>query len=236
MQEKAGNIKLIIILQYRYNSGMYCEVENCTKLKTTTSNYFICLYIGAAKMGTCMVLSTWGQYSIEEVAQASPTSLKWFQLYIFTDRELSRNLVQRAEKAGYKALVVTVDHAVFGKCLARNNFKIPFSMFWNNFKSTSVESMLNKSEPFIDTKVVFPLFESGLTWEDIDWLRGITKLPIILKGILTAEDAEEALKHDIQGIIVSNHGGRQLDGALATVSWTVVYISCDVSVNFPPPH
>ena len=205
-------------------------------LKKLHYNYH--LPVGAARMGTCMVLSTWSQYSIEEVAQASPTSLKWFQLYIFTDRELSRNMVQRAEKAGYKALVVTVDHAAFGKCHARKDFhyKVPFSMFWSNFKNTSVESMLNESEPFIDTKVLFPLFESGLTWEDIDWLRGITELPIILKGILTAEDAEEALKHDIQGIIVSNHGGRQLDGALATVSWTVVYISCDVSVNFPPPH
>ena len=173
----------------------------------------------AARMGTCMTLSSWSTTSIEDVAQASGHGLRWFQLYIYKDKQINRDLVLRAERAGYKALVVTVDTPVLGKRLSdcRDTFNLPPHLSLANFSGTSVASSLVPGEGSGLHKYTMALIDHTLTWESIDWLREVTKLPILLKGILTAEDAEEVLKHNIQGIIVSNHGGRQLDGVPATV-------------------
>ena len=156
-------------------------------------------------MGTCMVLSTWSTVSIEDVAEASGSGLRWFQLYVYRDRRLTRELVLRAERAGYKALVVTVDSpTTVRRSKARTHFNLPKHLSLANFSNFQTIEQY-RSEPVVN-------------WKTIDWLRGVTKLPMILKGILTAEDTEEALKHDIQGIVVSNHGARQLDGVPASVS------------------
>ena len=165
-----------------------------------------------------MMLSSGSTNSIEDVAQASGGGLRWFQLYVVQDRDVTRSFVSRAERAGYKALVVTVDRQISGRRIAsaRNRFEVPPHLSLANFSDTKYRSAdTDKGSGVYQTTT--GLFDPSLTWEDIDWLRGITKLPILLKGILTAEDAEEALRHDIQGIMVSNHGGRQLDGVLATV-------------------
>ena len=161
-----------------------------------------------------MMLSSWSTSSIEDVAQASGSGLRWFQLYVLTDRELTRSFVLRAERAGYKAVVVTVDRPVIGRRLseARHGFDLPLHLSLVNFSSADSPSDSGPYQSSVD------IIDPALTWDTIDWLRGVTKLPILLKGILTAEDAEEALRHNVQGIIVSNHGGRQLDGVLATVS------------------
>ena len=174
-----------------------------------------------------MMLSSWSTSSLEDVAQASGSGLRWFQLYVYRDQELTRNLILRAERAGYKAVVVTVDTPVLGRRLAdaRNRFDLPPRLSLANFSDTSAQSALvtgREADSGLHQYTV-ALIDPCLTWDKIDWLRGITKLPILLKGILTAEDAEEALRHNIQGIIVSNHGARQLDGVLATVSQTVYY-------------
>ena len=170
-------------------------------------------------MNTCMILSSLSTTSIEDVAQASGNGLRWFQLYIYKDKQITKDLVLRAERAGYKALVVTVDTPVLGKRLAdcRDKFNLPPYLSLANFSGTSVASSLVRGEGSGLYNYTTALFDTSLTWEAIHWLREVTKLPILLKGILTAEDTREALKHNIQGIIVSNHGGRQLDGVPATV-------------------
>lgn len=174
-------------------------------------------------MGTCMMLSSWSTTSLEEVA-SSGCGLKWFQLYVYKDRELTADLVRRAEKAGYRALVVTVDTPVVGKRLAdvRNRFSLPPHLRLAHFNTQSTQSSLTPNSVVVGEgsylgKYTNDLLDLSLTWEIIEWLRSVTSLPILLKGILTAEDAVEALRHDVQGIVVSNHGGRQLDGVLASV-------------------
>ena len=182
-----------------------------------------------------MMLSSWSTSSIEDVARASGSGLRWFQLYVLTDRELTRSFVLRAERTGYKALVVTVDRPVIGRRLAeaRQGFDLPSHLSLANFSSASSQSAVTNSGPYQSS---VDIIDSAVTWDTIDWLRGITKLPILLKGILTAEDAEEALRHNIQGIIVSNHGGRQLDGVLATVSqyYVMTAESTGCVISHPP--
>ena len=175
-------------------------------------------------MGTAMILSSWSTTNIEDVAKASNGGLKWFQLYVYRDKALTRELIYRAERGGYKALVLTVDTPVLGRRLSdtRNRFNLPSNLSLANFTDATVGSSLITTEHSSGLQqYTARLIDPGLTWETLDWLRSITQLPILLKGILTAEDALEALKHDIQGIIVSNHGGRQLDGVPATVSVVV---------------
>ena len=180
-----------------------------------------------------MILSSFSTTSMEDVAQASGDGLRWFQMFVFKDRELTRNLVLRAEKAGYKALVITVDQPTLGRKLGclRNRFNIPHGVCLGNFsgESDAVAAMKSHSQSGLNSPPIVALLDPSLTWAAIDWLRGVTKLPIVLKGILTAEDAEEAVRHNVQGIIVSNHGGRQLDGVPATVSWIVVHSKNDIN-------
>ena len=159
-----------------------------------------------------MMLSSGSTRSIEHVAQASGMGLRWFQLYVLRDRKVTKNFVKRAERAGYKAFVVTVDRQITGRRIAvmRSKFDLPPHLSMAIFSKSR-----RPSEKQYESNT--GLFDTSLTWEAIDWLRGVTKLPIVLKGILTAEDARDALIHNIQGIVVSNHGGRQLDGVPATV-------------------
>ncbi|XP_022089054.1 hydroxyacid oxidase 1-like [Acanthaster planci] len=169
----------------------------------------------ATAMGTIMILSTYATSSIEEVAMAAPGAHLWFQLYILTDRKRTEQLVQRAESAGYKALVVTVDYPYAAKKLSEErrggfNPKVSFPNFegasFNSQRSTGYLASYNSSE-----------ISPSVTWADIQWLRSLTKLPVIVKGILTGEGALEAVANGVDGIIVSNHGGRQLDGVPATI-------------------
>ena len=154
-----------------------------------------------------MVLGSFSTTSIEEAAEASGCGLRWLQLNIFKDRDLTRSLVARAERAGYKAIVVTVDQPVIGQTLYQCNIPPPDLSFPN----------LGLRGP-VDKRHVQEMLDPSLTWGDVDWVRGLTRLPVVVKGILRAEDAVEAVRHGVEGIIVSNHGGRQLDGALASVS------------------
>ena len=141
---------------------------------------------------------------------------------MYRDKELTRSLIKRAETSGYKALVITVDTPVLGKRIAdvRNRFTLPSHLSLANFISFYEASSLatDKHESGLH-RYTQSLIDPSLSWETIDWVRGITKLPILLKGILTRDDAYEALQHGVQGIVVSNHGARQLDGVPATVSY-----------------
>ena len=174
-------------------------------------------------MNTCMILSTWSTTSIEEVAQANGSGLRWFQLYVFKDKQINMDLIQRVEKAGYKALVITVDSPRVGKRLVdeRNKFYLPSYLKLANleFNISSLQNSLEvqqHSESGLH-RYTQSLIDPKLTWDTITWVKCFTKLPVIVKGILTGEDAKLAVQHGVDGIIVSNHGGRQLDGVLATV-------------------
>ena len=150
----------------------------------------------------------WCNTSLEAVAEANGSGLRWLQISIFRNKELVKSLIQRAEKAGYHAIVVTVDQPVVG-LRTYGTFIPPTNISFPNLGEVPSPLMVEDVENLLDPST---------TWDDIDWIKSLTKLPVVLKGILTAEDAAEAVRHGAQGIIVSNHGGRQLDGVLATVS------------------
>jgi 4-hydroxymandelate oxidase len=173
--------------------------------------------------GTAMVLSTLSTTAMEEVASASDGP-KWFQLYVYKDREITRQLVQRAEAAGYKALCLTVDVPMIGNRERdlRNAFSLTNEFPLANFLGMELDlknmppGIVNESSGF--GSYIASKWDPSLTWNDFDWFRSITSLPIVVKGILTAEDAREAVAHGAEGIVVSNHGGRQLDSTLSGIA------------------
>ncbi len=173
----------------------------------------------AGDAGTVMVVSTLATRSIEEVAEAATGPL-WFQLYVYKQREISAALAQRAEAAGYRALVLTVDTPRLGvrERDERNSFGLPPHLRHANFADDSGGSAQAR-EPGASALAAHATaqFDQSLTWEAVDWLRRVTRLPVLVKGILTAEDARLAMEHGVAGIIVSNHGGRQLDTAVASI-------------------
>ncbi|KAG6936618.1 hydroxyacid oxidase 1 [Chelydra serpentina] len=168
-----------------------------------------------------MMLSSWATSTIEEVAQAAPDGLHWLQLYIYKDREVTRSLVQRAERAGYKGIFVTVDTPLLGKRFddVRNKFQLPPHLRMKNFDTNDLafSSERGYGENSGLAVYVAQAIDPSIKWEDIKWLRGLTTLPLVAKGVLRADDAREAVKHGVNGILVSNHGARQLDGVPATI-------------------
>jgi len=166
----------------------------------------------AAGFGMPQILSTLSSVAVEEVmAVGHPV---WFQLYIFRDRGWSAEIVQRAMAAGCQALVVTVDVPVQGlrENLRRINFNIPVDMPLPNLTRPGVSQDTDSLLELVDEN-----FDPGLTWQDIDWLRSLTDLPIWVKGILRADDAQRAADTGVNRIMVSNHGGRQLDTAVTPI-------------------
>jgi lactate 2-monooxygenase len=177
----------------------------------------------AASSGVPMVLSTAATHSIEQVAETGAP--RWFQLYWVNDREICGSFVRRAEAAGYGAIVVTLDTLTLGwRPRDLRRAYLPFikgegcgqyftdPVFLSKLAKPPDEDMLTAAATMLAT---FP--NLGLTWDDLDWLREQTRLPILVKGVLSAADAERALAHGVDGIVVSNHGGRQVDGAVAAL-------------------
>ncbi|XP_063958665.1 2-Hydroxyacid oxidase 1-like [Lytechinus pictus] len=171
----------------------------------------------ATAMGTGMVLSAWTTCTIEEVAEASGDGLRWFHVHIFRDRSITRKIIERAERAGYKAIFVSGDTPVLGRRLRalRSEFALPSKFRLQSFPTQlEIEDGAdNDSFPqYVDTQI-----DDAVSWDDIEWVRSISSLPIVVKGILTAADAREAVSRGVAGICVSNHGGRQLDGVPASI-------------------
>jgi isopentenyl diphosphate isomerase/L-lactate dehydrogenase-like FMN-dependent dehydrogenase len=179
----------------------------------------------SAASGVPLILSSAASHSIEEIADAMGDAPRWFQLYWVNDREIAASFVRRAEDAGYSAIVVTLDTPVLGwRERDLSNAYLPFitgegcaqffsdPVFRSRLERPPEEDMLGAAAAMLAT---FPNLD--LTWEDLDWLRGLTDLPLVVKGVLTAEDARLALEHGADGISVSNHGGRQVDGAVAAL-------------------
>ncbi|MGB8343720.1 MAG: alpha-hydroxy acid oxidase [Ktedonobacteraceae bacterium] len=171
---------------------------------------------GAGLSRTLMTASTFSNRSLEEIARAANGPL-WLQLYLYRNLHISGKVVQRAQAAGYRAIVLTADTPVLGRRERdlRNNFHLPPHLKEGNFVEELADA---EAEAQIQDQAnrYLPLPHYP-TWATVDWLHTVTSLPIILKGLLTAEDALLALEHGAAGIIVSNHGGRQLDGAIASI-------------------
>jgi lactate 2-monooxygenase len=179
----------------------------------------------AASLGVPFTLSTLASRSIEEVAQAMGEGRRWFQLYWGKDPELTASMLARAEKAKYSALVVTLDTQILGwrpRDLDRQY--LPFLLgkgLANYFSDPVFRARLEKppeSDPLAAIQLWGRLFSNNaLTWNDLAWLREQTRLPILLKGILHPDDARCAIDAGVAGVIVSNHGGRQVDGSIGAL-------------------
>ncbi|XP_058731863.1 glycolate oxidase 1-like isoform X2 [Vicia villosa] len=172
----------------------------------------------ALAAGTIMTLSSWATTSIEEVASTGP-GIRFFQLYVIKDRNVVTQQVRRAESAGFKAIALTVDTAMLGRREAdiKNRFTLPPHLELKNFHGLK----LGKLDKTDDSDLAFYVAlqnDRSLNWKDVKWLQTITSLPILLKGVLTSEDTKLAIQAGVSGIIVSNHGARQLDYVPATIT------------------
>jgi L-lactate dehydrogenase (cytochrome) len=179
----------------------------------------------AAAVGVPLIASTNSHFTLEEIAGAGGASPRWFQLYWPNDRALATSFVKRAEAAGYGAIVLTVDTFVPGwKSRDLQQAWLPFLNGMgvaNYFQDPVFRGGLEKA-PEEDQGAATGHFlgvqaNPSLTWDDLAWLRDQTALPIVVKGIQHVEDAREAVRRGIDGIVVSNHGGRQVDGAIASL-------------------
>ena len=169
-----------------------------------------------AAAGTAMVLSSLSTVDVEEVAAAATGPL-FFQLYLYRDREISRELIRRVEAAGCQAIILTVDAPTWGNRESdiRHHFSLPGNMEIRNLLpegTLSFSSEVGSGLAEFCTEHLDP----GLRWEHVEWLRGVTNLPVVLKGICRPDDAIRAVEAGVEALIVSNHGGRQLDTAPAT--------------------
>ena len=191
----------------------------------------------AAAAGTVFVTSTASSYTIEQIAKASSGPL-WFQLYLWRDRALVESLVERARAAGYQAMVLTVDVPAIGNRERdiRNQVSLPprirpahlldglrhldwvFKTFaGRNISQVNLKGIDSSQYPSM-AAYVNSLPDPKASWSDLNWLRSVWKGPLLIKGILTPEDARRSVEFGVDGIIVSNHGGRQLDGVPSTIS------------------
>jgi 4-hydroxymandelate oxidase len=163
----------------------------------------------AAAAGTIMCLSTIANSSPREVAEAAPDAPRWFQLYVLQDAARTRELVAAVAELGYSALLLTADTPYLGRRErdVRNEFRIPAELAFPNMPAPREGSLHGQ----------FAEMSPAVTWRDVEEVASLSGLPVLVKGVLTAEDALLAVEHGAAGVVVSNHGGRQLDGVPATL-------------------
>ncbi|MFB6363423.1 alpha-hydroxy-acid oxidizing protein [Paenibacillus elgii] len=179
----------------------------------------------AAKLGVPYILSNVSSVPMEQVAEAMGDSVRWFQLYPPKDHDLTKSFLKRAEASGFTAIVVTVDSTLLGwRETDLRNAYLPFLTgegMGNYFTDPVFCSKLKEAPDKNVKEAALKALEEGnntcFTWKELDFIREQTDLPLLIKGITHPDDAIMALEHGVDGIIVSNHGGRQLDGAVATL-------------------
>jgi len=173
---------------------------------------------GAGDAGTIFTLSTLSNTAVEEVVAAASGPV-FFQLYVYKDRSATEALVRRVEAAGAKALVLTVDAPLLGRRErdVRNGFALPANLGVENLLAAGYAPVPRANQESGLAAYFADLLDPSLTWNAIGWLRSITKLPLLVKGIVRADDAARAVGEGAAGIVVSNHGGRQLDASPATI-------------------
>jgi isopentenyl diphosphate isomerase/L-lactate dehydrogenase-like FMN-dependent dehydrogenase len=166
----------------------------------------------AAAAGTVMCLSSLTSTRPAEVAEAAPDGKRWMQVYLFRDRGVTRAMVEEAAEAGYEALLLTVDAPYAGRRERdiRTGFQVPAEI-----RAPVIEAAVGHRS--LTTAEVFALVDPAITWKDLEAICGEFELPILVKGLVTGEDAVLAVEHGAAGVVVSNHGGRQLDNAPATI-------------------
>jgi 4-hydroxymandelate oxidase len=172
----------------------------------------------AGAAGTVMILSTLSTTRVEDV-MAAATGPVWFQLYVYRDRAVTQALVERVEAAGCHALVLTVDAPLLGRRErdVRNRFHLPDGLVLENMLPEGLEDLPRGVEDSGLAAYFAALLEPALSWADVAWLQSITRLPLVIKGIVRPDDAQRAVDCGVTGIMVSNHGGRQLDTSPATI-------------------
>jgi len=179
----------------------------------------------AAAARVPFVLSTAASHSIEEIAETMGDAPRWFQLYWVSNRDVVASLVRRAEAAAYSAIVVTLDTLILGwRPRDLRNAYLPFrqgegiAQFTSDPAFRELLPVAPEQDPLVAAATMLAMFPNlGLGWDDLAYLRELTSLPILVKGVLTAEDAVRALTAGVDGMVVSNHGGRQVDGAVAAL-------------------
>eukprot|EP00253_Pinus_taeda_P004320 PITA_04320 len=172
----------------------------------------------ASAAGTIMTLSSWATSSVEDVSSTGQ-GIRFFQLYVHKDRYVVAQLVRRAENAGFKAIVLTVDTPRLGRREAdiRNRFSLPPHLTLKNLEGLDLGTLEKTGGSGLASYAANQI-DRSLSWKDVKWLQTITNLPILVKGVMTAEDTRLAVQAGATGIIVSNHGARQLDYVPATIS------------------
>ncbi|MEP6696925.1 MAG: alpha-hydroxy acid oxidase [Pseudonocardiales bacterium] len=175
---------------------------------------------GAAAAGSLLVASTLSSRPIEEISAAVDVPM-WFQLYLLRDRGMVADMTARARSAGCRALVLTVDTPRLGRRLRdeRNSFAVAPGTQPRNLSADLAAAPSHRRGEGVSAlaATAADIFDQTITWSDLGWLRSLTDLPLLLKGVVTAADAALAVEHGMDGIIVSNHGGRQLDGGIASL-------------------
>jgi 4-hydroxymandelate oxidase len=168
---------------------------------------------GAGAAGAVMAVSTFTTTAIDEVARNTRAPI-WFQLYVQRDRAFTKDMVQRAVAAGCKAVCLTVDTPVLGCRYGQLSFGLPSHLECVHLRGLD----LKKSVPTHTMGGVYdPIFDPSFNWKDLEWLRTVAGVPVLLKGVLSPEDGRRAIDYGVDGIIVSNHGGRNLDLLPATI-------------------
>ena len=172
----------------------------------------------AAAAGTLMVVSTLSNTDIEDISAASDGPL-WFQLYMYKDREATRDLIARVEKTRCSAIMLTVDAPLLGprERDVRNRFTLPEGLSVKNLLGAGKGIVAKEAGGSGLASYVASFLDPSISWKDVEWLQGVTKSPLLIKGIVRADDARRAVAMGVQGIVVSNHGGRQLDTSPATI-------------------
>ncbi|HEY2740676.1 MAG TPA: alpha-hydroxy acid oxidase [Gaiellaceae bacterium] len=167
---------------------------------------------GAAAAGTAMAVSTFCTRSHGEIAAAAPGLMQWCQLYVFRDRGVTREHLAEAAAAGCSAVLLTVDTPRLAQRERdlRVGFEIPSDLPLPYARATIGDAPQNPADQFA-------LLDDSVSWRDLEWIASEAQVPVVLKGVVTAEDAETAVDHGAAAVVVSNHGGRQLDGAPATL-------------------
>jgi isopentenyl diphosphate isomerase/L-lactate dehydrogenase-like FMN-dependent dehydrogenase len=168
---------------------------------------------GAAAAQTLMCLSTVATSTPADVAAAAPEAPRWLQIYVFRDREVSDEVIAQALEAGFTALVLTADLPVYG--IRHREARLGFAVPEENVPAIAAARALREAGS--DEHHALGLLESGLQWDYVTELRERWKVPVIVKGLVTAEDATLACEYGASAVVVSNHGGRQLDGAIASL-------------------
>ncbi|XP_072017498.1 2-Hydroxyacid oxidase 1-like [Amphiura filiformis] len=214
-----------------------CTKSGCTPLMISGT---IACAKTAKSLDTIMIVSTGAIFTCEDIALAAPNAMLWFQIHLFKDRQMTRFCVRQAERAGFTAVVVTIDTPVIGssRSMKRRTRNAPREQYrlimplkhslcasrhliFQNGKfydpnNPEVRSAIANGDVALSRYSIEQIVTAE-TWEGIKWLRGITKLPIVVKGVLTGDSSIEAVQAGVDAILVSAHGGRQLDGVPATI-------------------